>query len=102
MLLAVAPLGLPFENTWFAGFVTGVTACGFFVSAVVSMKEPDEHSSPQYVWLYRFGHSVMHMGTAYFAHPSVWRYFKDPRGDRRVDEPVGKHLHHHQHRGEVE
>ncbi len=86
MLLAVAPLGLPFENTWFAGFIAGVTFCGLFVAAVVSMPEPKEDSSPAYIWLYRFGHSVFHLGTAYFAHPSVWRYFKDPRGSRRGEE----------------
>jgi hypothetical protein len=77
MLLAVAPLGLPFENTWFAGFVAGVTFCGFFTAAVVS--------SAFYIWAYRFGHSMFHLGTAYFAHPSVWRYFKDPRGSRREE-----------------
>jgi len=81
MLLAVAPLGLPFENTWFSGFITGITSVGFFVAAVVSMPEPKDEqsekpSSMAYVWLYRFGHSVLHLGTAYFAHPSLWKHFK--------------------------
>jgi hypothetical protein len=81
MLLAVAPLGLPFENTWFSGFVAGVTAVSFLVSAIVSMTEPTEQSSPTYIWLFRFGHSMFHLGTAYFAHPSLWKYFKaGPRG----------------------
>jgi hypothetical protein len=37
-----------------------------------------------YVWLFRFGHSLFHLGTAYYAHPSLWKYFKaGPRDDRR-------------------
>jgi formate hydrogenlyase subunit 3/multisubunit Na+/H+ antiporter MnhD subunit len=84
MLLAVAPFGLPFENTWFAGFFAGVTCVGVLVSAIVSMREPTEDSSAGYVWLFRFGHSLFHLGTAYYAHPSLWKYFKaGPRDDRR-------------------
>lgn len=83
MLLAVAPLGLPFENNWFSGFVAGVTFCGLFVSAVVSMSEPTETSSPTYVWLFRFGHSLFHLGTAYYAHPSLWKHFKAPHVEQQ-------------------
>jgi len=81
MLLAVAPLGLPIENTWFSGFISGITCVGFFVAAVVSMPEPKDEqaerpSSMLYVWIYRFGHSLLHLGTAYFAHPTLWKHFK--------------------------
>jgi len=81
MLLAVAPLGLPIENTWFSGFISGITCVGFFVAAVVSMPEPKDEqaerpSSMFYVWIYRFGHSLLHLGTAYFAHPTLWKHFK--------------------------
>lgn len=99
MLLAVAPFGLPFENTWFSGYIAGVTSIGFFVAAVVSMPEPKEDSHPAYIWAFRFGHSILHLGTSYFAHPSLWRYFKDPRGERHVDEPA-RHEPHQHHRGE--
>ena len=71
-----APLGLPFENTWFAGFVAGVSCYGLFVSMTVSLREPDETSSPAYVSFFRFMHSQFRVGTAYFAHPSVWKLFK--------------------------
>ena len=77
--MLAAPLGLPFENTWFAGFVAGATGIGFFVSAVNSMPEPNENSSPQYVWLFRFGHSLFHLGTAYSAHPSMWKFLGSHR-----------------------
>lgn len=87
MLLAVAPFGLPFENTWFAGFIAGVTTVGFLVAAIVSMPEPKEDSRAGYIWLFRFGHSLLHLGTAYYAHPSLWKYFKaGPRDDRRPRE----------------
>ena len=75
-LLLAAPLGLPFENTWFAGFVAGVSLFGLFVSATVSMPEPDEVSSTFYNWLFRFMHSLFHVGTGYFAHPTSWKFFR--------------------------
>lgn len=106
MLLAVAPLGLPFENTWFSGFIAGVGTMGFFVAGVVSMPEPKEDSSVAYIWLYRFGHAALHLGTSYFAHPTLWRYFKDPRGERHTDESASESESqparhpHQQHRGE--
>lgn len=71
-----APLGLPFENTWFAGFVAGVSAYGLFVSITVSLREPDSNSSPLYVAFFRFMHSQFRVGTAYFSHPSLWKFFK--------------------------
>jgi hypothetical protein len=83
MLLAVAPFGLPFENTWFSGFVAGIWFCGLFVAAIVSMPEPTEDSSKMYVWMFRFGHSLFHLGTAYFAHPSLWKLFKAEQGRER-------------------
>lgn len=76
LLVLATPLGLPFENTWFAGFVAGVSLVGLFVSAVTSMMEPDDNSSHAYVWLFRFGHSALHLGTAYFAHRSQWKFFR--------------------------
>lgn len=86
--LLAAPLGLPFENTWFAGFVAGVTCYGIFVSITVSLKEPDSNSSPAYVAFFRFMHSQFRVGTSYFAHPSVWKFFKankepDPIAEER-------------------
>jgi hypothetical protein len=79
--LLAAPLGLPFENTWFAGFVAGVSCYGLFVSLTVSLREPDETSSPAYVSFFRFMHSQFRVGTAYFSHPSIWKFF----GHRKQD-----------------
>lgn len=81
LALLATPLGLPFENTWFAGFVAGVSLYGLFVSITVSLREPDENSSPAYVTFFRFMHSQFRVGTAYFSHPSVWKFFKAGKPD---------------------
>jgi len=60
-----------------------VTSVGFFVAAVISMPEPKESSSPRYVWLFRFAHNLLHLGTAYNAHPSLWKFFKAAKDDRQ-------------------
>jgi hypothetical protein len=84
MLLAVAPLGFHLKTPGSPASLRVIACTGLVVSAIVSMTEPTEQSSPAYIWLFRFGHSLFHLGTAYFAHPSLWKYFKaGPRDDRR-------------------
>jgi len=92
MLLAVAPFGVLFENTWFAGFISGVTVMGWFVAGVVSMKAPTEKSSPFYCWIFRFSHNVLRIGTAYNAHPSLWKFFEAAAtDDRQEHQPKQEH-----------
>lgn len=67
-------MGLPVGDPWFDVLVIYILWQAFLRSIVNGMPEPEEHSSPWYIWAYRSLHSVARIGTVYFAHKRMWKF----------------------------
>jgi hypothetical protein len=85
-LQAASPLGLPLGTSWFDGFMWGVGTLSLLGAIVSALEEPTEESGKLYVFVFRFGHVLMHRATVYFTHRSFWRMFvkvRDGKEDLR-------------------
>lgn len=78
------PFNLP--SGPFEWFITGWSAQALFGAAVTSLREPKETSPDWYIFVYRFGHKALSRGTAYEAHPAVWKMFA--RIAQKAEEPA--------------
>jgi hypothetical protein len=79
VLLAADFMGLPIQDPWFDFFVVYVVGRWALTSVVNGMPEPEEVSSPWYIWCYRSLHSMAHISTAYFSHKNMWKYISGVR-----------------------
>lgn len=81
----VDALGVPKEwQVLFDGVVVGWTLHAWGSSYTTGLVEPNETtSSTGYIHWFRTCHAVFNKGTAYFAHPSVWKLFTATREVRK-------------------